>query len=152
MTAPIAAVGTTPTQSAFATPTSNTSSSAASALSLDPQAFLQLLVAQLQNQDPSNPLDTQQMMTQTATLSQVETMGSMSTTLSELVGMQNAQSAISLIGHQVTYVDGTGSSVHANVTGASLLSSGAQLHLSNGSSVPLSSVTGVGEDAATATP
>jgi flagellar basal-body rod modification protein FlgD len=152
MTTPIAAVGTTPTASAFATPTSTTSaSSASSALSLDPQAFLQLLVAQLQNQDPSNPLDTQQMMTQTATLSQVETMGSMSSTLSELVGMQNAQSAISLIGHQITYVDATGSSVHANVTGASLLSSGAQLHLANGGSVPLSSVTGVGEDASTAT-
>jgi hypothetical protein len=65
--------------------------------------------------------------------------------------MQNAQSAISLIGHQITYVDASGSSVHANVTGASLLSSGAQLHLSDGSSVPLSSVTGVGEDAAAST-
>jgi flagellar basal-body rod modification protein FlgD len=148
MTTPISAVGTTAAQSAFATPTSTTSNSAAaSALSLDPQAFLQLLVAQLQNQDPSNPLDTQQMMTQTATLSQVETMGSMSSTLSQLVGMQSAQSAISLIGHQVTYVDASGKSVNGDVTGASLLSSGAQLHLADGSSVPLSSVTGVGEDA-----
>jgi flagellar basal-body rod modification protein FlgD len=154
MTTPLAGVGapsTAATQSAFATPSSTSSSAATSALALDPQAFLQLLVAQLQNQDPSNPLDTQQMMSQTATLSQVQTMGTMSSTLNELVGMQNAQSAISLIGHQVTYVDSTGKSLHASVTGASLLSSGAQLSLSDGSSVPLSSVIGVGEDTSTST-
>jgi flagellar basal-body rod modification protein FlgD len=153
MTTPLSSVaGAAASQSAFAPPAATgPSSSAASALSLDPQAFLQLLVAQLQNQDPSNPMDTQQMMTQTATLSQVETMGSMSSTLTELVGMQNAQSAISLIGHQISYVDSSGTSVHADVTGASLLSAGAQLQLSDGSSVPLSSVVAVGEDAKTST-
>jgi flagellar basal-body rod modification protein FlgD len=153
MTSPITGVGptqTAATQGAFAAP-STTTNSASSALSLDPQAFLQLLVAQLQNQDPSNPLDTQQMMSQTATLSQVQTMNSMSSTLSELVNMQNAQSAISLIGHQITYMNAAGASAHASVTGASLLGSGAELSLSDGTSVPLSSVTGVGEDASTAT-
>lgn len=164
MTSPIGALAATPStmyapdataaqssaaQSAFASPTANSSSSAASALAMDPQAFLQLLVAQLQNQDPSNPLDTQQMMTQTATLSQVQTMSSMSSTLTELVGMQNAQSAISLIGHQVTYANAAGASVHGTVSGASLFTSGAQLHLSDGTSVPLSRVIGVGEDAST---
>jgi flagellar basal-body rod modification protein FlgD len=153
MTTPISAVGvTTPTtQSVFAAPATTASASAASALSLDPQAFLQLLVAQLQNQDPSNPLDTQQMMSQTATLSQVQTMGSMSSTLSELVNMQNAQAAVALIGHDVTYTSPAGMPVKGSVTGASLLSGGTQLHLSDGSSVPLSSVIGVGEDAAPST-
>ena len=60
---------------------------------LDPQAFLQLLVAQLKYQDPTNPVDTSSFMNQTAMLSQVQTMNSMQSTLSSLVSSQQAQAA-----------------------------------------------------------
>jgi flagellar hook assembly protein FlgD len=49
-----------------------TASTTASAPSVDYGAFLQLLVAQLKNQDPSKPMDSTQYMAQLASFSQVE--------------------------------------------------------------------------------
>jgi flagellar basal-body rod modification protein FlgD len=106
---------------------------------LDPQAFLQLLVAQLQYQDPTNPVDTSTFMNQTAMLSQVQTMNSMSTTLTSLVSAQQTQAATSLIGKNVTYADPSGTRVTGLVTSASLGTAGATLHV-GAASVPLSSV------------
>ncbi|HZC72952.1 MAG TPA: flagellar hook capping FlgD N-terminal domain-containing protein [Jatrophihabitans sp.] len=135
MTTPVTsatATGTVPT----ATPTSSDRST------LDPQAFLQLLVAQLQYQDPSNPVDTSAFMQQTATLSQVQTMNSMSTTLTSLLSAQQAQAATELIGKTVTYADTTGVQKSGVVDSAALLSTGATLSV-DGVDVPLTSVMGV---------
>jgi flagellar basal-body rod modification protein FlgD len=106
---------------------------------LDPQAFLQLLVAQLKYQDPTNPVDTSTFMNQTAMLSQVQTMNTMSATLTALVGAQQAQAATSLIGKTVTYADSSGKQVTGVVTAASILATGATLHVGD-ATVPLSSV------------
>jgi flagellar basal-body rod modification protein FlgD len=109
---------------------------------LDPQAFLQLLVAQLQYQDPTSPVDTSAFLNQTATLSQVQSMTSMQDTLSSLLGAQQAQSATAMIGKQVTYTDASGASAQGVVTGASLFSGGATVQIGD-TTVPLSSVTEV---------
>jgi flagellar basal-body rod modification protein FlgD len=106
---------------------------------LNPQAFLQLLVAQLQYQDPSNPVDTSSFMNQTAMLSQVQTMTSMSSTLTSLVSAQQTQAATGLIGKQITYADPTGVQTSGVVTSASLSATGATVHVGN-TTVPLSSV------------
>jgi flagellar basal-body rod modification protein FlgD len=147
MTTPILPVGTI--DPSTAPPDAGTATSAAAQTSLlDPKAFLQLLVAQLQYQDPSNPVDTSSFMNQTATLSQVQTMTSMSSTLTSLVSAQQAQSATSLIGKQITYADASGVQVKGVVTSASLLASGATLHVGS-ASVPLSSVLEVSDPPAT---
>jgi flagellar basal-body rod modification protein FlgD len=106
---------------------------------LDPQAFLQLLVAQLQYQDPTNPVDTSSFMNQTAMLSQVQTMTSMSSTLTSLASAQQAQAATSLIGKQITYANSSGIQVKGIVDSASILATGATLHVGD-TSVPLSGV------------
>lgn len=54
------------------TTTSGTSSSAAATVSSDYQMFLQLLTTQMQNQDPTNPMDSSDYAVQLATFSQVE--------------------------------------------------------------------------------
>ena len=132
-------------QQAVATQTkTGTSSSSSSGLSLDPQAFLQLLVAQLQYQDPTNPTDTSQFMNQTAMLSQVQTMDSMGSTLQALASAQQAQSATALIGKQVTYLDANGMRVSGVATSANLLASGATLHIGD-TDVPLSQIVAVAE-------
>jgi flagellar basal-body rod modification protein FlgD len=115
---------------------------------LDPQAFLQLLVAQLKYQDPSNPVDTSSFMNQTAMLSQVQTMNSMSSTLSALVSAQQAQAATGLIGKHITYLDDKGMRVDGVVSAANLLSSGATLVI-GGATVPLASVVGVDDGTTT---
>ena len=106
---------------------------------LAPQAFLRLVVPQLQYQDPTNPVDTSSFMNQTAMLSQVQTMTSMSSTLTSLASAQQAQAATSLIGKQITYADSSGAQVKGIVDSASILASGATLHV-GATSVPLSSV------------
>ena len=125
MTSPIAAVAGVTT-----TPTTTASSQAAAPM-LDPQAFLQLLVAQLQYQDPTSPVDTSTFMNQTAMLSQVQTMTGMSTTLNSLVASQQGQAATSMIGKSVTFVDATGATGSGVVTGASLGTTGASVEVGN---------------------
>ncbi len=79
------------------------SNSSTSATSLQ-QTFLQLLVAQLQNQDPTNPMDSSQMTSQLAQINTVSGISQLNTSLSslstQLSAGQNAQSAL-LIGSTV---------------------------------------------------
>jgi flagellar basal-body rod modification protein FlgD len=70
----------------------------------DTDKFMTLLVAQLQNQDPLNPMDNSQMTSQLAQLQTVTGINNLNTTLSSLsASYQSTQSmqATSLIGHGV---------------------------------------------------
>jgi flagellar basal-body rod modification protein FlgD len=109
---------------------------------LNPQAFLQLLVAQLQYQDPTNPVNASDFMNQTATLSEVQTMNSMSSTLTALSSAQNAQEATSMIGKQVTYTNAAGLLASGVVSSTELLPSGPTLQVGN-DTVALTSVSKV---------
>ena len=82
--------------------------------SLDSEAFMQLLVTQLRNQDPSSPMDTNQMIAQTTQLAMMEKLTSMDTTNQEGFALQMRQAAAALVGHTVSYVDKSG----ATQTGA----------------------------------
>jgi flagellar basal-body rod modification protein FlgD len=79
------------------------SSSASSTQALE-QQFLNLLVTQMQNQDPLNPIDNAQMTTQLAQLSAVTGIDQLNTTMQSLAASfsaaQTLQSA-TLIGHGV---------------------------------------------------
>lgn len=72
---------------------------------LGKQDFMKLLVAQLKNQDPLNPMDSREMITQLATLTSVERLSSVDQTLGQLraetTGMAGMQ-ATALIGRKVT--------------------------------------------------
>ena len=76
--------------------------------SLDSEAFMRLLVTQLRNQDPSSPMDTNQMISQTTQLATMEKLTSMDTTAQEGFALQMRQAAAALIGHTVSYLDKTG--------------------------------------------
>ena len=68
------------------------------------QTFLQLLVTQLQNQDPTNPMDSSQMTAQLAQINTVTGISQLNTTLTSLASQlsagQNAQASL-LIGQNV---------------------------------------------------
>jgi flagellar basal-body rod modification protein FlgD len=78
---------------------------------LSPQdRFLTLLVTQLRNQDPLNPMDNAQMTSQLAQISTVDGIEKLNTTLQSLVSGANeaqAMQAAALVGHGVL-VPGTG--------------------------------------------
>ncbi|MGF6296559.1 flagellar hook assembly protein FlgD [Paraburkholderia youngii] len=81
--------------------TSGTSGTSASDLQ---NTFLQLLVAQMKNQDPTNPMDSSQMTSQLAQISTVQGISNLNTSLTslstQLSASQQAQSAL-LIGSTV---------------------------------------------------
>lgn len=99
--------------------TTTTSTTSTSSLGLDSDAFLQLFIAQLQYQDPLNPADSTEMMSQLAQMTTVEQLSSATDTLTDILATQNnnlAMSAVSFIGGTVTaaddqvYFDGTNAS------------------------------------------
>jgi len=94
--------GTTTTTST----TSSSASTAASQASVDEaqSRFMKLLVTQMQNQDPMNPMDNAQLTTQIAQLNTVTGINQLNTTMQSMVaGVQASQTlqATSLIGHSV---------------------------------------------------
>ncbi|MGE4317460.1 MAG: flagellar hook assembly protein FlgD [Deferribacterales bacterium] len=76
--------------------------------------FLALFITQLQNQDPTEPLDTSDMMDQTATFTQIETMTTMSENIEDMVNSMDdmsssmqMSSATSVIGMVMEYEGNT---------------------------------------------
>jgi flagellar basal-body rod modification protein FlgD len=72
---------------------------------LDKDGFLKLFIAQLQHQDPSSPMDTNESMQQMSTFSMVEQITNMASTNSKIAASLNTSSAVGLIGRDVTYID-----------------------------------------------
>jgi len=135
MTSPISGVTTGLTTTGAGTPASPLKS-------LDENAFLKLLVAQMKYQDPSKPMDTNEMMAQTSTLTQVEKLGALLTAQQDLVSAQHIQTASALVGRTVSYTTPDGITATGVVTSATLSGSEPTLKVGN-KDVPLSSVTEV---------
>ncbi len=63
--------------------------------------FLKLLMAQLSNQDPTNPMENTEFIAQMAQFSSLEQMTNMSSEFTKLAGMLNSSEAVSTIGKTV---------------------------------------------------
>jgi flagellar basal-body rod modification protein FlgD len=84
--------------------------------------FMKLLVAQMRYQDPGNPVDSSQMMSQTATFSQVEKLEQLVTQNASMLVLQESATAGALVGRTATYTDTTGASVTGLVSSVRLAS------------------------------
>ncbi len=104
--------------------------------------FLKLLMAQLQYQDPTNPADTSQFMSQTAQFTSVEKMQQLTALQQKVLDAANQQTAASLVGRKVTYTDVSGTSRTGLVTGCTLGATTPNLTV-DGVSVGLTAVTSV---------
>lgn len=120
-TAPAAAAGTA-AASTTGSSSAGTAASAAGATTLGGTDFLTLMLAQLKNQDPTSPVDSNTFLSQLASLSEVQGITNLNTSFTamsnSLVSGQALQ-ASSLLGHQALVSSGTatlGSS--GTVTGA----------------------------------
>ena len=104
-----------------ATATAKTAGAAPSTASssLDKEAFLKLLVAQLRNQDPSKPMDSSELMAQTTQLSTMEQLTALTKTSQESFALQMRLAAASLVGRQVTYTNAAGAMATGTVTSVS---------------------------------
>jgi flagellar basal-body rod modification protein FlgD len=96
---------------------------------LDSQAFLQLLIAQLKNQDPSSPTDTSTILTQTTQLAQMEGMAEQTAAAQASFALQQDVAATSLVGRTVTWKDGDDVTQSGVVSTVSFYSAGPQLRV-----------------------
>jgi flagellar basal-body rod modification protein FlgD len=115
--------GTAPTTgTGNGTGSSGTTSSATAPGTLGGTDFLTLMLAQLQNQDPTSPVDSNTFLTQLAQLSEVQGITSLNTnfsTLSNSLTSNQALQASSLLGHQAMVNSSTATlTAGATVTGA----------------------------------
>jgi flagellar basal-body rod modification protein FlgD len=87
--------------------------------------YLNLLITQLQNQNPLDPMDSSQMTTQLAQISQVQQMETLNTSFKSVLQMTEMSYASSLIGKQVTFVpDGQTTVMTGTVSGVQQTSDG----------------------------
>ncbi len=101
--------------------------------------FLQLLVMQLQNQDPLQPVQDEQFLAQMAQFSALEQMNNISSLTALHAGVQ-------LLGHRVSAVDpGSGAPLTAIVTGVRSHGGQVLLRLGDQIEVPVDAVTQVSE-------
>jgi len=109
---------------------------------LGQDAFLKLLVAQLKNQDPMNPVQGADFIAQTATFTQVEKLTEMARQNDQMILAQKINQASSLVSHAVSYVDSAGKEAAGVVDSVTMGAAGPVLSIA-GKPVPLSSVTEV---------
>jgi flagellar basal-body rod modification protein FlgD len=102
--------GTTGSTGTTGSPGSGTGTSAANGTTLGGTDFLTLMLAQLKNQDPTSPVDSNTFLTQLAELSEVQGITSLHTSFSALSGSLTSNQALqasSLLGHQALVSSGT---------------------------------------------
>ena len=78
---------------------------------LDVNQFLQLMITELTNQDPLNPMDNTQLVQQISTIREISATTKLSDTLSAVQTGQSLTTASSLIGKSVTALTDKGESV-----------------------------------------
>ena len=128
--------------------TSSTSSSSSSedgdSTVLDKTAFMQLLLAQMQNQDPLSPMDTSDYFAQLAQFSMLEQMWNMNESLEQMQSQQQLLQGSAMIGRTVEFNAGDGTTYSGEVSGIQVLSGDIYLDI-EGVQVPLDNVVAVSE-------
>lgn len=123
-----------PVNSATNTPQNGSGVKSPSKQSLDYDAFLKLLVAEMKHQDPTNPSDPAQYLGQLAAFSNVEQAMKTNSKLDALMGAMAVTQADAVIGRTVTSADGT---ITGKVVSLRVLSDGALAKLDNGKELVL---------------
>ena len=114
------------------TTTGTQAASAQSSATVDYDAFLRLLIAQLKNQDPTKPTDSAQYISQLASFSNVEQGVKLNAKLDALMTSANLTQAEAMIGRTVLSADGT---ISGQVVAVRVTSDGPMALLDNGSEI-----------------
>ncbi|WP_417669124.1 flagellar hook assembly protein FlgD [Roseibium sp.] len=126
-------------ESVSATSQTSVNASAASAakqqLTVDYDAFLQLMMAQMQNQDPTDPVDSSEQLAQLASFSQVEQSIETNSKLEKMLANMSFGQVDDLIGRTATDANGT----TGTVTSVEVYDDGTLLGLDTGEGILLGS-------------
>src|SRR5262249_54439833 len=113
---------------AATTPPTTTSTDAETA-SVDYNGFLQLLIAQMKNQDPTKPMDSAQFISQLASFSNVEQAIKMNQKLDTMMTSLALSQADGIVGRTIVSADG---SISGTVAALHVVSGGAVALLEDG--------------------
>lgn len=135
-------ISTDPTSTASTTSLWSTPPTRTPHQSLTADDFMQLLVTQLQNQDPSSPMDSAAMVQQTTQLGMMQQMTALGSSSNTALNLQMQTAAADLIGKTVSYNDLAGKPQTGVVTGVSFSGTTPTVSV-NGGTFPLSGILGV---------
>jgi flagellar hook assembly protein FlgD len=125
------------------TTTNGSTPSAAEAINdLDLNAFLKLMITELQQQDPLNPLDNKDMLNQISQIRAIGASDKLTKTLDSVLLGQNIASATNLIGADVSALSDDGQPISGVVNRISIDKGVPKLHVENLPSISLSGTQG----------
>lgn len=113
--------------------------------------FLKLLTTQLANQDPSSPMDSAQMVSQTAQLASMEQLTSLNKTATSSQDSQMQSTATAMLGKTVSWTDSSGNAQSGAVTSISFADATDPTLTVGSGTVKLSAVTDVATSASSST-
>ncbi|MBN2641009.1 MAG: hypothetical protein JXR78_05115 [Victivallales bacterium] len=113
----------------------------------DVGAFYKLLVAEIGNQDPTNPMDNKELVLQLSQFSTLEATKELNTNMNTFIEQNALTSAAALIGKEVTYMDmdGTGERITGSATGVARTGDDSFAVIVNGVQVPVDYVLNLAE-------
>jgi flagellar hook assembly protein FlgD len=97
--------------------------------SLNLDTFIKLLVVELQNQDPLNPMDNAQILNQISQIRQIESTSRLTSTLDAVRLGQDLATASSMVGRNIMALSDAGELVTGTVEWVSIEMTGPKLHL-----------------------
>jgi len=112
-------------------------------LALTPTDFLNMMVTQLQNQDPLNPTSSSDLLAQMSQIGQLQSTTSLQTTLQSFGLQTSLSSASSMIGKSVQGLDANSNPISGTVTSVQVQGGNVSLALDNGGTLALGSVTSI---------
>ncbi len=113
---------------------------------LGSQDFLKLMIEELVNQDPLDPMRNEELLAQVAQIQNMQTLTNLDKTLSKMTYQNQIATAGSLIGTNVKGVSDAGANVEGVVVKVTAGSTaGVRLVTDLGDSIPIANVTGIEE-------
>jgi len=94
---------------------------------INEQDFIKLFVSELQFQDPMQPLDNSQFLTQLAQFVSIEQQSEQVTGINNLLTLDSSFLSLNLLNHSVEVTNQDGSTTNGKVTGLQYTSNGVQL-------------------------
>ncbi|MDZ4658926.1 MAG: flagellar hook capping FlgD N-terminal domain-containing protein [Bythopirellula sp.] len=105
---------------------------------LDVDDFLKLMIAELQNQDPLNPMENDQMLAQIGQMREIAASESLTQTLDSVLLGQNISSSTNLIGAEIDAISDDNQRVTGKVAKVSIAEGAPKLHIEERAGASLS--------------
>jgi len=110
--------------------------------SLDLDTFMKLLVTEMSNQDPLDPMNNQEILQQISQIRSIEASDRLTTTLESVLLGQSVATASSMLGRTITGLDDGGEDVSGRVDRVSIADGKAKLYVGD-RAVSLNNVSGI---------